>query len=415
MIPEVWNLVSLGDVITYKKGFAFNSSSYLDSGVRIIRISDTTRNSIHNNNPVYVSESLANNKHEYALNEGDIILSTVGSRPHLLDSMVGKAVQVPHKASGGLLNQNLVKLVPLFEYITNDYLFSMLKKPRFIYFISTLVRGNANQVSITLKELFQYKFVLPPLPEQKKIAEILSTWDKAIETVEKLIENSQQKKKALMQQLLTGKKRFPGFDGEWKVAELSKLCKFMKGQGLSKDKLSDSGQFKCILYGELYTRYSEVIRAVVNRTDHDEGIKSVSGDVLIPASTTTSGIDLANATSLKESGVLLSGDINILRTDKAQVNPDFLAYVLTHGKKFELARRAQGITIIHLYGKDIKHIGVALPSLDEQNKIVASISSVEAETSSLSSRLTVLQREKKALMQQLLTGKKRVCLQDGAQ
>ena len=67
---------------------------------------------------------------------------------------------------------------------------------------------------------------VPPLPEQKKIAQILSTWDEAIETVEKLIANSQQKKKALMQQLLTGKKRFPGFDGEWKKMELGKLLDY---------------------------------------------------------------------------------------------------------------------------------------------------------------------------------------------
>src|SRR5690606_29379239 len=122
--------------------------------------------------------------------------------------MVGKAVKVPLEADGSLLNQNLVKVIPKTSKITNEYLFEMLKNKRFIFFISTLVRGNANQVSITLADLFQYQFVLPPLPEQKKIAQILSAWDKAITTTEKLLANSQQQKKALMQKLLTGKVRF---------------------------------------------------------------------------------------------------------------------------------------------------------------------------------------------------------------
>ena len=81
----------------------------------------------------------------------------------------------------------------------------------------------------------------PPLPEQKKIAQILSTWDKAIETVEKLIENSQQKKKALMQQLLTGKKRFPGFDVEWKDVRLEKVAKIIMGSSPSSKAYNDKG------------------------------------------------------------------------------------------------------------------------------------------------------------------------------
>jgi len=291
--------------------------------------------------------------------------------------------------------------------ISKKFLVEYLRSRRVQHVLLTKA-GSSTIPDLNHKDFYSIDLPVPPLSEQKKIAQILSTWDKAIETVEKLIANSQQKKKALMQQLLTGKKRFPGFDGEWEEVELSQLCKFMKGQGLSKGKLSDSGQFKCILYGELYTRYSEVISSVVNRTNHNEGIKSESGDVLIPASTTTSGIDLANATSLKEGGVLLSGDINILRTDKNLINPDFLAYVLTHVKKYDLARRAQGITIIHLYGKDIKHIKIALPSLLEQGIIVATIASVEAEIGSRREQLEFLRIEKKALMQQLLTGKRRV-------
>ena len=126
MVPKGWTETYLGEVITHKKGFAFNSGSYRDKGIRIVRISDTTRNSVHSENPVYLAEEDANGLENYKLTKDDIILSTVGSRPHLLDSMVGKAVKVPLEADGSLLNQNLVKVIPKASKITNEYLYEML-------------------------------------------------------------------------------------------------------------------------------------------------------------------------------------------------------------------------------------------------------------------------------------------------
>ncbi|AMQ26667.1 TPA: restriction endonuclease subunit S [Legionella pneumophila] len=411
MVPKEWINVSLGDVITYKKGFAFDSSNFQSHGVQIIRISDTTSNSISLKNPIYVSKEVAAKLTAFIVHEGDIVLSTVGSRPHLVDSMVGKAVRIPKETEGSLLNQNLVKLIPKKSVIINDYLYLMVKKSRFIYFISTLIRGNANQVSITLKELFKYKFPLPPLIEQKKITQILSTWDKAITTTEKLLVNSEQQKKALMQQLLTGKILFPTDTSAWRSFTLSEIFDFKKGRGLSKDMITSRGKNRCILYGELYTQYNEVIKNVVSRTDSNDGLPSKSGDVLLPCSTTTTGTDLAKAVALFEDGILLGGDINVLRP-KISVDSAFLAYLLTHVKRNAIASKAQGITIIHLYGSDLKNLEVTIPEiLREQQKISSVISIVDGEIEKLKQKLDCLKIEKKALMQQLLTGKRRVRLQ----
>ncbi|HDI5432366.1 TPA: restriction endonuclease subunit S, partial [Legionella pneumophila] len=408
MVPKEWINVSLGDVITYKKGFAFDSSNFQSHGVQIIRISDTTSNSISLKNPIYVSKEVAAKLTAFIVHEGDIVLSTVGSRPHLVDSMVGKAVRIPKETEGSLLNQNLVKLIPKKSVIINDYLYLMVKKSRFIYFISTLIRGNANQVSITLKELFKYKFPLPPLIEQKKITQILSTWDKAITTTEKLLVNSEQQKKALMQQLLTGKILFPTDTSAWRSFTLSEIFDFKKGRGLSKDMITSRGKNRCILYGELYTQYNEVIKNVVSRTDSNDGLPSKSGDVLLPCSTTTTGTDLAKAVALFEDGILLGGDINVLRP-KISVDSAFLAYLLTHVKRNAIASKAQGITIIHLYGSDLKNLEVTIPEiLREQQKISSVISIVDGEIEKLKQKLDCLKIEKKALMQQLLTGKRRV-------
>jgi|SRR5690554_1315852 len=249
---------------------------------------------------------------------------------------------------------------------------------------------------------------LPPLPEQKKIAQILSTWDQAITATERLLENSQQRKKGLMQQLLTGKKRLPGFEGEWVSSRLDELFTFKKGKGLSKSALVENGNHKCVLYGELYTKYGEVIRDVVSRCDDQDGLASKRGDILLPSSTTTNGIDLANATAVIEDGILLGGDIIVLRPIKQQ-DPIFFSHLITHIKKHEIAARAQGITIIHLYGSDLKDLVVKIPAKEAEQKVISEImTTADKEIVGLSQRLASLKQEKKALMQQLLTGKRRV-------
>jgi len=405
MIPEGWEAMKLGSIANKVTSGARDwAKHYSDSGAKFIRMTNLSRDGIHLNLEKLKYVDIKNSSTDgqrTSLQEGDILIS--------ITAELGKIGLVPHDLGQSYINQHTALVRVNCSYVSPIYIAYLLSSRPLNYTINRMNDAGAKS-GLNLSTVKAIPISLPPLPEQKKIAQILSTWDKAIETVEKLIANSQQKKKALMQQLLTGKKRFPEFDGEWKEVRLGELCKFMKGKGLSKGKVSNSGQYKCILYGELYTRYSEVIGEAINRTDHNEGVKSESGDILIPASTTTSGIDLANATSLKESGVLLSGDINILRTDKNLINPDFLAYVLTHVKKYDLARRAQGITIIHLYGKDIKHIKITLPSLAEQQKIASILSESDSEIKTWQQELEHLKQEKKALMQQLLTGKRRVKL-----
>ncbi|MDE8754062.1 restriction endonuclease subunit S [Pectobacterium polaris] len=261
--------------------------------------------------------------------------------------------------------------------------------------------------TIGLPYFKKLKIAVPPYSEQKKIARIFSVWDQAIFTAEQLLSNSQKQKKALIQKLLTGKGKFQENENEWGNHFLSELFDFKKGKGLSKGTLVSDGK-KCILYGELYTKYSEVITDVVSRTAEDDGFTSKSGDILIPSSTTTTGIDLSNATVILEDQVLLGGDINVLRPKK-KINSVFMAYLLTHIKKKDIASRAQGITIIHLYGSDLKTIKVFIPnSLTEQEKIVSVLLTADNNIDIFKQKLHHLKQEKKALMQQLLTGKRRV-------
>jgi type I restriction enzyme S subunit len=152
--------------------------------------------------------------------------------------------------------------------------------------------------------------------EQQAIAEVLSDMDGYIDSLEKLIAKKKAIKQGAMQELLTGKRRLPGFTGEWEKKSLENIADIFKGQGLSKTKLSPGGKYNCILYGELFTTYSEKIVKIKSNTNFFEGVCSRKGDILLPGSTTTTGIDLARASVVLFDDVLIGSDINIIRLNE---------------------------------------------------------------------------------------------------
>ncbi|CTT19510.1 putative restriction-modification DNA specificity domain protein [Escherichia coli] len=404
MVPKGWSESYLGEVVTYKKGYAFNSSLYAEEGIRIVRISDTTRDSIHSDNPVFIAGGNVEGLEQYSLFENDIILSTVGSRPHLLDSMVGKAVKVPRSAHNSLLNQNLVKLIPKKTKITNEYLFSMLKKKEFIQFISNLVRGNANQVSITLADLFKYKFILPSLPEQKKIAQILSTWDKAISVTEKLLTNSQQQKKALMQQLLTGKKRLLDengvrFRGEWKWLRAVELFKTISQKNNSEDV-----ELLAVTQDQGVIPRTMLERRVVMPDGSTKGYKLVvPGNFIISLRSFQGGLEYSRYRGL------VSPAYTVLTPIKKIVDEFYKQYYKSYDFIGHLAVAVIGIRDgKQISYEDFSFLKLPYPEIEEQQKIADVLSAADAEISMLEKKLSCLKEEKKALMQQLLTGKRRV-------
>ena len=162
--------------------------------------------------------------------------------------------------------------------------------------------------------------------------------------------------------------RFPGFDGEWDKCELGDIADITKGAGISKEQRSSEGT-PCILYGELYTTYStEIIDEVVSRTQlpADGLVKSKANDVIIPASGETA-IDISTARCVTKSNVFLGGDLNIIRL-KGQ-DGRFFSYQLNGVRKKDIAKIAQGVSIVHLHGGDLKQIKDNYPSHLEQAKI----------------------------------------------
>ncbi len=290
--------------------------------------------------------------------------------------------------------------------LDNAFLYYWLqsKKPEF----ERIAMGNTIK-TIGLSYFRALRVASPPLPEQRAIAIALSDVDALLAKLDTLVVKKRNLKVAAMRQLLTGQTRLPEFSEKWEVKRLGDVAELLKGSGLSKSAYHVSGLRKCILYGELFTTYGQVIVDVVGRTDSPDGRLSQVGDVLIPGSTTTDGIDLATASALLEDGIALGGDINIIRCkSKREFNAQFLASYLTNVKKLAIAERAQGTTIVHLYGRDLADLSVDCPALAEQTAIATVLSDMDAELAALEARRDKTRALKQGMMQELLTGRIRL-------
>ena len=190
--------------------------------------------------------------------------------------------------------------------------------------------------------------------------------------------------------------RFPGFTDKWEKKRVGDIAKLSKGAGISKDDRSISG-VPCILYGELYTTYnSEIINKVVSKTELplDNLVQSEGNDVIIPSSG-ESAIDISTARCITTSGILLGGDLNIIRLK----NDDgrFLSYQLNGVRKLDIAKVAQGVSVVHLYGDALKSISVSLPHIDEQKKIADFLSLLDERIALQSKLIEDLKKLKSAI------------------
>ena len=146
-----------------------------------------------------------------------------------------------------------------------------------------------------------------------------------------------------------------------------------KGNGISKEQLTDTGE-PCILYGELYTKYkSEIISDIFSKTDIDTRklVKSKANDVIIPCSGETA-VDIATARCVPYDNILLGGDLNIIRL--YDCDGSFMSYQLNGKRKYDIAKVAQGVSVVHLYGDHLKGVKTYNPCLEEQKKIVRLLS-----------------------------------------
>lgn len=205
--------------------------------------------------------------------------------------------------------------------------------------------------------------------------------------------------------------RFPGFTDEWKTVKLGDIAKFSKGAGIPKADINQDGDREAIRYGELYTTYGEVVTNVHSKVvSKPSDILSDANDVLIPSSGETA-IDISTATYVGKSGVAIGGDLNIVKTDE---NGKFLSYYFNHKKRIDIAKLAQGVSVVHLYGSDLKTLKVNLPSEEEQEKIADFFTAVDERIELASLKVEKLETYKRGLTQKIFTRTLRFKRDDGS-
>lgn len=255
---------------------------------------------------------------------------------------------------------------------------------------------------------------VPPIAEQRKIAQILSTWDKAIATTERLLANKQQQKKALMQRLLTGKQRFAGFEGEWKTVKFEDVLKIEIGGTPSRAKPEYWDEQKVTnnrwlsianLQGSRIFDTSEYIS--------DLGISN-SNVALIPRGTIVMSFKL----TIGRRAILMNDCYTneaicaLIIKDRAVVSNDFLYQAIELVDfESEIDQAVKGKT---LNKEKLKRLKLLLPNIEEQHKIASTLSVADAEITTIQNQRDNLKLQKKALMQQLLTGKRRVKVDEAA-
>ena len=202
--------------------------------------------------------------------------------------------------------------------------------------------------------------------------------------------------------------RFKNDDGNnypnWEDKKLDNVFKFYKGKGISKIELSEEG-IPCIIYGELYTKYREVIGVVKSKTNIKKELLFMSeiGDILIPSSGETQK-DIATASTVMEKNVALGGDINILRS-KETINSSYVSYYLKHIKNIEISKLSQGNSVVHLYSKQLSNLKIEIPSLEEQQKIGDFFMLLDKRIEQQEQKIALLKDYKKAMMQKIFSQK----------
>ncbi len=402
MLPTEWYDLTLGDLVT-KSAFGprFSSDLYLPNGsIGTIRTTDLSAFGKINYSTIPYADLKIKEYQEHLLESGDLLITRSGTCGI---PCIFKKQPKPIIAGAFLIR------FQLNSKVNGTFLHELLNFTKTQSDIKRLAAGGV-QKNLTGTSLKKLKLLIPPLPEQQKIAKILSTWDKAISTTEKLIETSKQQKKSLMQQLLTGKKRLLSletgkvFEGEWEEVTIASTSKCFSGGTPSRSKEEYyGGNIPWITSGKLNDRFVTSVNEYITESGlkHSSAKVVKNGSLLIAMYGATAGKVAIN----KLTGATVNQAVLALEVDIHCHN--FFLFYLFEVEMVKALNLVQGGQP-NLNAAIIKAIKIKLPQLIEQKKIASVLTSADKEIELLQTKLAHFKQEKKALMQQLLTGKRRV-------
>ena len=303
------------------------------------------------------------------------------------------------------VHQRVYRISEFSDRLNGRYFFYQFSAGFYNRIMSMTAKSSVD--SVRLEMIAGMKIPMPLLAEQRVIAEALSNVDNLLESLDALIAKKRAIKQAVIQNLLTGKKRLPGFRGKWETKRLGDLALFFKGSFLSKSDLSLDGRNRCIHYGELFTTYGERIDEVLHGTNRKGNFLVCEiGDVLMPTSDVTPN-GLATASCMLIPHTIIGGDILVIRVSADVLNGVFLAYTIK-AQRNQVMQLVSGTTVFHIRAFDMATFKFLLPSVEEQNAIVTVLHELDSEITALDQRLHKARAIKEGMMQQLLTGRVRL-------
>lgn len=416
-VPKDWEEVCLGDenLGIFSKGSGIAKDEIKTEGIPCIRYGEiyTTHHFIIKNIASFIgSESAEKSKR---VKKNDILFTGSGETKAEIGKSVAYVWDEEVYASG-----DIIIFSPNEKKINSQYLSFNLNTGKSRKQLNKLGQGDS-VVHIYSNHLAKIRILLPPLPEQQKIATILITWDTAIEKMDQLIAAKQRLNKGLMQQLLTGKKRFKEFvkskemrktklgwiPEDWELKRLGDLTeKFVNG-GTPSTQITDywNGNIPWITGADILDQKVAVIRRYISKEAVEKSSTNIieKGNILLVSRTGVGKLAIAPfdiAISQDFTGIYVKKNI----LDKVYL---FLYFNFTHR---ELKAQNQGTSIQGIKRETLSSFNIPLPPLSEQQKIATIFSNLDNTIEKLNNKKTSLEKQKKGLMQILLTGKKRVKL-----
>ena len=400
MVPEGWKKVPLETIAEVRSGVAKGKSGLKDPiTVQYLRVANVQDGHI-NLNDVKDIQIERHQLERYSLKFGDVLMNEGGDFDKLGRGDVWQAQIKP------CLHQNHVFAVrPIPQEMDSFYLAALAASSYGKKYFLSCAKRSTNLASINSTQLKEFPVLVPPLPEQKKIAKILSVWEKAIATSEQLLVNRQQQKKALMQQLLTGKRRFMGFKEQWRKIKLAAVADMNSG-GTPSSSIEEyyNGGIPWVSIADMTSRGKWI--SSTDKTLSQKGLENSSAR-LYPENTVLYAMYASiGECSIARVPLCSSQAILGIRPNK-ELHYEYLYFFLSFLKDKVKLQGQQG-TQSNLNAGMVRDFIIFLPSIEEQKIISSLLNLADQEIEILKQKLNRLEQEKKALMQQLLTGKRRV-------